>query len=104
MSKEALKMVAAAEKLADSEIAEAKIKAEAAAEEARKEGEALIKEARLRAEKEIEELMQAAARKEADNARELKEQTANKCAAIGARAETRLDAAADFIVRRLLDN
>ena len=104
MSKEALKMIITAEKLAAEEIAAAKEKAAAAIEDVRREGDILAENARLQAEQEIEALMRAAAEQEKDKARELKEQISNKCAAIGVRAEKRLDAAADFIVRRLLDN
>lgn len=102
MSLDAIKSIASAEEQAQQDIAAAKREAEKSVAAAREAGDAVIAKAKDRADGEISALMKATERKAAENAAELMENTANKCAAITARAENRMDEAASLIVRRVI--
>lgn len=104
MSLEAIKSITAAEELSQREKLEAQQNAKKAIADAEKAGEAAIAAARARAEEEIRALMKATEAKAAENAEELLQNTSNKCVAIRAHAESRLDNAASLIVRRVVES
>ncbi len=72
--------------------------------DAEKAGAAAIAAAISRAEEETRALMRATEKKAEDSAEELFQSTSNKCVAIRARAESRMDNAAALIVRRVVES
>ena len=103
MSLDAIKRVAEAEELARQRITEARAAAEKSIADAEDAGTTSVAQAKAQAEAEIRALMKATEQKAGEFASELKEATANKCAAVKAHAETRLDNAASLIVRRVME-
>ena len=104
MSLEAIRNIQAAEEQAKREKADAQAAAQRAVAAAEKAAEEAMKAALQRAETELAALMKATEAKAEENAGELSQNTANKCAAIRAHAEKNLDAAAQYIVRRVVDS
>jgi V/A-type H+-transporting ATPase subunit G/H len=102
MSLEAIKSISEAEERARKAKQEAQQRAEKAADDARKAGNDAIEATIERAQTEVAALKRAADAKAAESAKELVSTTANKRAAIRARAEGRLDAAAGIIVERIV--
>lgn len=104
MSLEAIKSITAAEEQSHQSLIDAQITAKKAIADAEKAGLAAIAEARSRAEDEVSALMKAAETRAGQSAEELRQSTSNKCAAMRARAEGRLDSAASLIVRRVVES
>jgi len=103
MSLEAMKSILAAEEQARSEKAIALQNAKKAIADAEKAAADCMDKAYARADEEIRALMKATEAKAAQNADDLLQSTANKCAAMRAKAETKLDEAALLIVRRVVE-
>lgn len=104
MSLEAIKSITAAEEQSHAALIDAQLAAKKAVADAEKAGLAVIAEARARAEEEVGALMKAAETRAGKSAEELRQSTSNKCAAMSARAEGRLDSAASLIVRRVVES
>lgn len=103
MCLEALKSVKTAEEEARLTIAIAQRNAAQMIEEASQAGKESVASTLSRAESEISHLRHYADKKAAEQAMELASTTANRQAALRARAERRLDAAAQLIVERILN-
>ena len=97
-----IKSICAAEEEAEQRKIITEIKAREAVEEAKKAGKLTVEKTLARAESEITYLIRATDKKVTDDARELASKTANRQAALRARAERRLDAAATLIVERIV--
>lgn len=104
MSLEAIKSISQAEEKSAQDIIEAQQSAKKAVSDAEKAGAAAIEKGRARAEEEIRALMKAAEARADEKAEELRQSTANKCAAMRVHAEGRLDEAASLIVRRVVES
>ena len=103
MSLEAIKSISAAEDEARQAKLRAQQNAREAIEEAEKAGREAIASMKIRAESEIAHLKRAADQKAAEQAVELASTTANRQATLRARAEGRLDRAAQLIVERIVN-
>jgi V/A-type H+-transporting ATPase subunit G/H len=102
MSLEAIKSISEAEERAKKARQEAQQNARKAIDDAHKAGNDSVEATIERAESEVAALKRAADAKAAESAKELLSTTANKRAAIKARAEGRLDAAAGIIIERIV--
>ena len=100
---DAIKSISAAEEDARQAKAAAVLSARAAVEAAEKAGKEAVASSVDRAETEIARLKRAADQQAADKAIELASTTANRQAALRARAEGRLEKAAQFIVERIVN-
>lgn len=100
---DAIKSIITAEEEARLTILLAQRAADQAVEEASKTGKGSVESTLSRAESEIAHLRRYADQKAAAQAVELASTTANRQAALRARAERRLDAAAQLIVERILN-
>ena len=103
MSLEAIKSISAAEDEARRAKLDAQQKAREAVEAAEKAGKESVASAVLRAESEIAGLKHEADQKAEEHAVELASTTANRQAALRARAESRLDKAAQLIIERIVN-
>ena len=103
MPLEAIKSISAAEDEARQAKLEAQQKAREAIEAAEKSGKAAVASAVARAETETADLKHLADQKAAENAVELASTTANRQATLRARAESRLDKAAQLIIERIVN-
>ena len=103
MSLDALKSISDAEEKAKLAILTAKKEAADAIEQVEKEGSETVAATVLRAKNEIAHLMRASDAKAAEDAKELVSNTANRRAALRARAENRLDKAAGTIIERIVN-
>ena len=104
MSLEAIKTIADAEENSRLLLQGARNAAKKAVSDAEKAGAAAVTGARERAAVELHELMKTAEEKAATSAVELSQTTESKCAAIRAKTMTRMDDAAAFIVRRVVES
>jgi V/A-type H+-transporting ATPase subunit G/H len=102
MSLEAIKSISQAEEQAKKARLEARQKADKAIDDAQKAGNDTVKATVSRAESEVAVLKKTYDAKAAENAKDLVSATANKRAAIRARAEGRLDKAAGVVVERIV--
>ena len=103
MSLEAIKSISAAEDEARQAKLLAQQKARESVEAAENAGKEAIASMKTRAESEIAHLKRTADQKAADQAVELASTTANRQATLRARAEGRLDKAAQLIVERIVN-
>ena len=104
MSLEAIKDIAQAEENSRQMLQNARNAAKKAISDAEKAGAATVTGARERAAVELHELMKTAEEKAAAKAVELSQSTESKCAAIRAKTMTKMDDAAEFIVRRVVES
>jgi len=102
MSLDAIKSIGEAEDNARRAKQDAVLSAKRTAEEAERQGRETVAATIVRAEAEVKHLKTASDQKAAESARELLSTTANKRAALRAKAESRLDAAAGIIVERIV--
>ena len=102
MSLEAIKSISAAEDEARQAVLQAQQKAQKSIEEAEKAGKESIASMAQRAELEIAQLKRAADQKAEEQAIELASTTANRQATLRARAEGRIDKAAQLIIERIV--
>jgi len=103
LSAEFIKYVLAAEYEANQVKLLVLNKSKASIEKAKADGEESVKTSFARAESEIEQLKKASDRKAMDSAAELASTTANRIAALRARAERRLDTVAQRIFERIVN-
>ena len=103
MSLEAIKSISAAEDEARQAKLSAQENAREAIEAAEKKGKDSVASSLARAESEIAHLIRTADQRAAEQAVELASTTANRQAAIRARAEGRIDKAARLIVERIVN-
>ena len=103
MSLEAIKSISAAEDEARQAKLRASLKAREDVEKTEKSGKDAIAAMVDRAESEIAELKRVSDQKAAEQATELASKTANRQATLRARAEGRLDKAAQIIVERIVN-
>ena len=103
MSAEFLKYVLAAEYEANQLKLIVLNKSKESIEAAKTEGEKSVKTSFARAEREIEQLKKASDRKAMESAAELASSTANRIAAMRARAERRMDTVAQRIFERIVN-
>ena len=103
MSLDAIKSIGDAEEKARLAILTAQREAALAIEQVENEGKATVAATVSRAKNEIAHLKRASDAKVAENAKELVSNTANRRAALRARAESRLDKAAGMIVERIVN-
>jgi len=99
---EAIESICAAEEEARQRILLEQQKAHDAIEDAEKLGAATVAGTLARAESEIAHLTRISDKKVTEDAKELASRTANRQAALRARAERRLDAAVQLIVERIV--
>jgi vacuolar-type H+-ATPase subunit H len=99
-----LRIICAAEKESKEYIFLVDRKSRDAIETAHNAGEESTVATNSRAKAEIEHLMRATDQKATAQAKQLAESTANKMATLRARAERKLDAAADLIVERIVNS
>jgi len=102
LSQDMLRIVCAAEEEARDCILTAGLKADALISSAHKQGEETVSATLERAKTEISHLIRASDQKATTDAQELASSTANKLATQRAKAEKRLDAAAELIAERIL--
>ena len=102
MSLDAIKTISDAEDKARLAILAARRDAALAIEQVEKEGQETVSATVARAKNEIAHLMRASDAKAAEDAKELVSNTANRRAALRARAESRLDKAAEVILERIV--
>ena len=103
MLTEALKVVRAAEDEARRNRHIAQQSAREAIEEAEFDGKTTVSKTLVRAESEIAHLIRTADQRATEQAKELASKTANRQATLRARAERRLDAAAQLIFERIVN-
>ena len=103
MSLDAIKAVTAAEEKARRDKADAQQKSKALIAAAKADGKVMTDNSRAKAEAEVEALMKNAESRALTYAEELRDNTLNKCAAMRAKAETRLDSAAALIARKVVE-
>lgn len=103
MSLEAVQKVTASEQSSQARKAEAAAAAKKLTADARRAGEALLETARHEAEAENKALLQQAEERAEKAAAKLLEQTKAQAGGMCAAAEAKLDAAADLIVRRVVN-
>ena len=103
MSLDAIKSISDAEEKARLAILSAQREAALAVEQVETAGKETVAATVLRAKNEIAHLKRASDAKSAEAAKELVSNTANRRAAIRARAESRLDKAALMIVERIVN-
>lgn len=103
MSLEALQKVTQTEQSGQNRKAEAAAAAKKLTADARRAGEALLEQTRKEGEAENKALMQQAEERAAQAAAELLDETKAKAGAMCQAAEGKLDAAADLIVRRVVN-
>lgn len=103
MSLEAIKSIKATEEEARKLIVQAQQNAKKAISDAERSGADAMSAGVQRAEAEISALMKATEAKAGKNAEELMQNTANKCAAMRVKAESRIESAASHIVRRVVE-
>ncbi|MCL2201479.1 MAG: hypothetical protein FWB75_05890 [Oscillospiraceae bacterium] len=99
-----LRTICAAENESQQYIYLVKQKSQAALDAVHETGERAIESTLIRAQSEIAHLLRASDQKATEQARELASQTANKLATQRARAEKRLEAAAQLIVERIVND
>ena len=104
MSLEALKTISQAEQEGKTAIANAQKDASDVISKATAEGEAAVKAETEKARLEVSHLIDAAVQKASESAVRLNEQTANRCAAITAHAEAKMDQAVNLIVERIVSS
>jgi len=104
MSLDMLKIVCAVEEESRAFIMLSKQNSEDAAQKAREDGEASIETTIAKANSEVAHLLRASDQKAMESAQELASSTANKLATQRARAERRLDSAAQYIVERIVNS
>jgi len=102
MSLEAIKTIQDAEKRAGEEIAYAKAAAEAMISDAEKKAAEKISDAAAQGAAESKALMEETEKRAAENAKEMSQNTENKCAALRAHAAEKMNTAAELIVRRVV--
>lgn len=103
MSLEALQKVTAAEQAAQAKKAEAAVAAKKLVSDAQRAGEALLEQARQEAEEGNKALLRQAEQRAQREAQRLLEDAKAQAGAMSKTAEGRLDAAADLIVRRVVN-
>jgi V/A-type H+-transporting ATPase subunit G/H len=103
LSLEAIKCISEAEEEARQAKLRAQQNARASVEEAEKAGKEAVSSSQARADTEIAELLRMADQKAAEQAVELASTTANRQATLRARAGSRLDKAAAYIIERIVD-
>lgn len=104
MSTDAITSITEAEETSRKAIAEARQNARKRIAEAEINGAELVNNAVSRAQDEVRSLFDAADKKAAENAAELDGTIANRCAALRAHAEARLDQAAGLILERIVNS
>jgi len=102
MSTDAITSITEAEEASRTAIALARQTARKQIAEAELRGAELVSQSVARAQDEVRSLFDAADKKAAANAEELDGNIANRCAALRARAEARLDSAAALILERIV--
>ena len=102
MSTDVITSITEAEDAARKEIALARQNARKLISDAETEGSELVSRSVSRAQDEVRALFDAADKKAAENAEELNGTIANRCAALRAHAEARLDSAAALILERIV--
>lgn len=103
MSIEVIKKVTETEKIAQESKLEAAANAKKTVSDAERAGQELLREAREKAEAQVKMFMTEAEAKAAKNEREVMDETARACDALRSSAEQRLPAAAELIVRRVVN-
>lgn len=103
MSLEALQKVTDAEQAAQARKTEAAAAAKKLVSDAQRSGEALLEKARQEAETNNKAILQQAEQRAQEAARRLLEDAKAQAGAMSKTAEGRLDAAADLIVRRVVN-
>ncbi len=104
MSLEAIKQVTQAEEETQARLAEAKINAKRMVADAEREGRAQVESARAQAETKAKDLMKQAEVRAHDRTTAVMHETEQSCATLRQAAEAKLDAAADLIVRRVVND
>ena len=104
MSLEALKTISQAEQDAKDAVSKAQSAANTQVNSEIARGEASLKAESEKARQEVQHLINAAAQKATESAVRLNEQTANRCAAITAHAEVKMDEAVHLIVERIVSS
>ena len=104
MSLEAIKQVNQAEEASRARLAEAQAEAKRLVAEAERAGKARLAEARAQAEAQVKGFLQEAEGQAARHAAQVTAETRQACDGLRAKAETRLDDAAESIVRRVVKN
>ena len=102
MFSDAIRSICAAEEAARITLDSEREKARAAIMQAKEDGERAIARTLARSESEIAHMIRTSDNMVTEDARELASKTANRQAMIRARAERRLDAAAQLIVERIV--
>ena len=102
MSNDAINSITAAEESARQAILAAKQDANRRVADAEASSTALFDSIAARADDEVRSLLETARKKADHDAEDLNGSIANRCAAVSARAETRLDDAARLIVERIV--
>ena len=102
MSTDVITSITEAEEASRAAISQARQNARKMIADAETEGTAIIGRSVSRAQEEVRALFDAADKKAAENAAELDGTIANRCAALRAHAEARLDKAAALILERIV--
>ncbi len=102
MTLDAMTQVVHAEAEAKSSMQEASAASKQLISDADAKGRAYQAAKEAEAAQEVKKMMQAAEAKAAENAEEIKHHAENQCAVLRAHAESRLEAAADSIVERIV--
>ena len=103
MSLEAIQKITETERLSVLRKAEAEQAAKKTVAEAERDGKALLESTRTQAEQEVKSLMAQAEQNAAVEIQTVQKQTEQDCQKLKAEAETRLEQAADWIVRRVVN-
>ena len=104
MSLTAIHTIRGVEDAMDQAKLEAKAKAQKLIADAQKEGQALLEQSKSEAAEKTAEVMEAAQRKGEKRRGEILGDTAKECRQLAADAETRMAAAANMIVRRVVES
>lgn len=104
MSLEAIKQVTQAEEETQGKLTEARAAAKRLVAEAERQGRALVETARTEAEERAKSLMKDAEERAQVRTSEVMRETEQSCAQLRQASEQRLDAAADLIVRRVVND
>jgi len=104
MSFEAITSIAEAEQKAKQTVAEAEAKAKQMIVDAENAGKAAVEAAVVKADSEVAELRRQADEKAVADAEKLSSDNENKKAALRAKAETKLEKAANLVVERIVNS
>ena len=102
MPLEAIKSIKDAEELAQKKVMDAGAAAKQKISDAEKAAAARVAGARTQGQAEADAMMKNTEKRAAEDARALSQTTHNRCAAIRAHAEKKMDTAAELIVRRVV--